>query len=84
MNKEELIKYICNNSNVSRVDAETSINGFVFAIKDAMANGEDVDIDDLGKFKAIEWAKNSPTLPQGVKKKIISFSASSKLLDDVA
>ena len=50
MNKNEIIRYICDNSNLNVEDAATAIDGLVFAIEDALSHGDDVNIDELGKL----------------------------------
>ena len=70
MNKNEIIRYICDNSNLNVEDAATAIDGLVFAIEDALSHGDDVNIDELGKLTR--------------KKNKICFAASKKLLQDVA
>ncbi len=84
MNKDQLIEYMYINYGLSKVEAEIVVNGFTSAFEDIISSGESLDIEGIGKFQVSNLEINSHRLPKTIKRKIVSFSPSDKLLEDVA
>ncbi len=84
MNKDQLIEYMYINYGLSKVEAEIVVNGFTSAFEDIISSGENLDIEGIGKFQVSNLEINSHRLSKTIKRKIVSFSPSDKLLEDVA
>lgn len=55
MNKSELIATLAEESNISMEEAGLVVNTFIDSVKDALANGDRVEIRGFGSFKMKEY-----------------------------
>ncbi len=87
MNKSELIKALAEQSNISTEDATTVITTFVDSMKEAMVEGDRVEIRGFGSFKVKNYegyAGRNPRTGQKVevKSKKLPFFRPGKELKD--
>jgi nucleoid DNA-binding protein len=54
MTKKELIKAVCNRSEISQIDFEHGFNNLIEVVKETIANGEPIFIRGLGILKPIQ------------------------------
>lgn len=64
MNKQDIIKTVAANLEVTQKDAAKYVDAVFATIKDAMAKGESVNIAGFGKFKVVEKAESNRRNPQ--------------------
>lgn len=64
MNKSELIKALAKQSNISLEEAVIVVNTFIDSMKDAMLEGDRVEIRGFGSFKIKEYAGYSGRNPR--------------------
>lgn len=64
MNKKELVAAIADKAEVTKVNAEASLNAIVEAISEELAKGGDVAISGLGKFSVRDRAARTGRNPQ--------------------
>ncbi len=55
MNKSELIATLAEESDISMEEAGLVVNTFIDSVKDALANGDRVEIRGFGSFKMKEY-----------------------------
>lgn len=87
MNKTQLIEAVAAKANIKKKDAEIAINSLVDVIKDALAEGEKVQLTGFGTFDVKERAAHDGVNPftgdavhyEASKKPV--FSASKALKD---
>ena len=65
MVKSDLVKKISDVTEVSRKDAEAVINALSEVITDAMVDGDEVTIPNIGKFKVKEVGERRGTIMMG-------------------
>ena len=51
MTKAEIVNSISNATGLTKVETEAVVNGFISTLKEAMMNGENVEIRGFGTFK---------------------------------
>lgn len=51
MTKAEIVNTISNATGLTKVETETVVKGFITTLKDALMNGENVEIRGFGTFK---------------------------------
>ena len=89
MNKTDLINVVASEANLSKKDAEASVNATLAAIANALKNGDKVQLIGFGTFEVKDVAEREGRNPQtGESIKIPaskkpSFSASKALKDSV-
>ncbi len=64
MNKSELIKALAEQSNIPAEEATVVVNTFIDSMKDAMAEGDRVEIRGFGSFKVKEYEGYSGRNPR--------------------
>ena len=64
MNKQDIIKTVAANLEVTQKDAAKYVDAVFVTIKDAMADGESVNIAGFGKFEVVEKAESKRRNPQ--------------------
>ena len=74
MNKSDLVTSISEKTELSKKDAEKSLNAFVESIEEALAKGEKVQLVGFGSFEVRERAARKGRNPQT--KEEISIPAS--------
>lgn len=77
MNKEELVKQISEEFNLSRIEVSDFINDVFTTIETALRKGKNVNISEFGKFMP-----QRKTL-EGIKQNSVSFSPVKKFSNDV-
>ncbi len=87
MNKSELIKALAEQSNIPSDEATVVVNTFIDSMKDAMAEGDRVEIRGFGSFKVKEYEGYSGRNPRTgakvvVKSKRLPFFRPGKELKD--
>ncbi len=87
MNKSELIKALAEQSNISAEEATIVVNTFVDSMKDAMLQGDRVEIRGFGSFKVKNYEAYSGRNPRTgakveVKSKKLPFFRPGKELKD--
>ncbi len=87
MNKSELIKALSEQSNIPAEEATVVVNTFVDLMKDAMAEGDRVEIRGFGSFKVKNYEGYSGRNPRtgakvAVKSKRLPFFRPGKELKD--
>ena len=88
MNKSELVAAMAEKANVSKKDAEESLNAILDAVKDAMVKGDKVQLVGFGSFEVRTRAARKGKNPQtGAEMKIPACKApvfkAGKALKDV-
>ena len=58
MNKQDIFKTVAANLEVTQKDAAKYVDAVFVTIKDAMADGESVNIAGFGKFEVVEKAES--------------------------
>lgn len=74
MNKSELVEKIAEKADLEKKDAEKAVNAFTEVIKEALKNGEKVQLIGFGNFEVVERAARTGRNPQT--KEIIEIPAS--------
>lgn len=64
MNKQDIIKTVAATLEVTQKDAAKYVDAVFATIKDAMADGESVNIAGFGKFEVVEKAECQRRNPQ--------------------
>ena len=64
MNKQDIFKTVAANLEVTQKDAAKYVDAIFAIIKDAMADGESVNIAGFGKFEVVEKAESKRRNPQ--------------------
>ncbi len=54
MNKSELVSAMSSNSGLTKTDCEKALSAFMSAVKDALANKEDIRLVGFGTFTVTE------------------------------
>lgn len=89
MNKQELIKVMSENADISKTDAAKALDAFEYAIAATLHEGGEVNITDFGKFKANPQPARMMRNPQNGEpvavpaKKRVSFIAGKGLKDTI-
>lgn len=87
MNKTELIDRIAEAAGISKVAAKKALDATTDAIKEALVNGEKVQLIGFGTFSVSERAERegiNPSTKQKIKiaaKKVAKFKAGAELAD---
>jgi len=68
MNKTDLIDYIAENTELTKADSGRALSAFLNAVKEALANGEDVTIIGFGTFTITERKARDGRNPRTGKK----------------
>ena len=90
MNKNELIKGISKESNLSQKEAREALMAFAKLIKESLKKGDNVKISGFGKFEVRERRERMTTNPQTRQKllipatKVTSFKAGKDLKDAIS
>ena len=90
MNKNELIKEISKESNLSQKEAREALTVIAKLIKETLKNGENVKISGFGKFEVRERKERVTTNPQTRQRlvipatKVTSFKAGKELKDAIS
>lgn len=64
INKQDIFKTVAANLEVTQKDAAKYVDAIFAIIKDAMADGESVNIAGFGKFEVVEKAESKRRNPQ--------------------
>ena len=64
MNKQDIIKTVAANLEVTQKDAAKYVDAVFATIKDVMADGESVNIAGFGKFEVVEKKESNRHNPQ--------------------
>lgn len=64
MNKSELITSMAEKSNLSKKDAEKSLNAFMESVEEALVQGDKVQLVGFGSFEVRERAARKGRNPQ--------------------
>ena len=89
MNKSELIKNLAEQSNISLDEATLVVNTFVDCMKNALLEGDRVEIRGFGSFKVKEYgsyAGRNPRTGEEIEipaSKSVSFKVGKALKDEV-
>ena len=89
MNKAELLAAVAQKANITKKDAEKSVNAVLGAIEEALINNEKVQLVGFGTFEVKSRAARSGLNPQTKEKimipasKILGFKAGKALKDAV-
>ena len=87
MNKQELVAAMADKSGLSKVDSEKFVKAFEEAAKEALGNGESIQLIGFGTFSVTERSARTGRNPQTGKeiqiaaKKVVKFKAG-KALDE--
>lgn len=87
MNKQELVAAMAEKSGLSKVDSEKFVKAFEEATKEALGNGESIQLIGFGTFSVTERSARTGRNPQTGKeiqiaaKKVVKFKAG-KALDE--
>ncbi|KZE34161.1 DNA-binding protein [Crenobacter luteus] len=90
MTKQELIKHVAKQAEVTTRQAEAVINSLTAAIRDAVGAGGELQIADLGKFGSVERAAKTGRNPktgetlQIPARRAVRFSPAKRLKDAAA
>jgi len=76
MNKAELVLAVADKAEISKRDAETTVDAVLEVIEDAVAHGEEVKLSGFGIFEKKERAAREGTNPATQEKIQIPASAS--------
>ncbi|HOO75076.1 MAG TPA: HU family DNA-binding protein [Tepiditoga sp.] len=68
MNKKELVNALAEKMNVTKVAAESHLNGLVEVISEVLETGENVKLVGFGTFEVVKRAKRKGINPQTGKK----------------
>jgi len=63
MNKKDLIASVAEINDMSKVDVEKTLNATLEMVKDALVEGEVVDIHGFGKFASVQRAARTGRNP---------------------
>lgn len=89
MNKTDLVKVVAEKAEVSQAQAKVAVEAVVAAVKDALANGEAVQLVGFGTFAVVEKPAREGVNPAtGEKitiaaKKVAKFKPGKELADAV-
>lgn len=64
MNKQDLIKHLALNADVSRRDAEAVLDALATTIREGVADGNDILLPGVGKFSVTTRAARTARNPQ--------------------
>lgn len=64
MNKAELVKSISDKTNVTQKDVESIVNTFMDVVKDALCDGDKVQLVGFGTFEVADRAERTGKNPQ--------------------
>lgn len=64
MNKSELVEKVAEKADLEKKDAEKAVNAFTEVIKEALKNGEKVQLIGFGNFEVVERAARPGRNPQ--------------------
>ncbi len=78
MNKSELVSAIADGAQITKVEAEKSLNGIVDAITDCLAGGDKLTLVGFGTFSVASRAARTGQNPQTGKKIDIPASVTPK------
>ncbi|MFV0589844.1 MAG: HU family DNA-binding protein [Draconibacterium sp.] len=87
MNKQELVSAMAEKSGLTKADADKAVNAFVDTVKDAITQGDSIQLIGFGTFSVSERAARTGRNPQTGKeiqiaaKKVAKFKAG-KALDE--
>ncbi|KAA6233155.1 HU family DNA-binding protein [Chlorobium phaeovibrioides] len=90
MSKAELVEKIAAQSNLTKVDAEKSVNAFINVVTSSLKAGDDVTLVGFGTFTTGDRAERQGRNPQTGKtitipaKKVVKFKPGKALKDEVA
>ncbi len=70
MNKAELIASIAEKADISKKDAEISLNAFISAVEDALVKGEKVQLVGFGTFAVRDRKERKGRNPRDPKQEI--------------
>lgn len=70
MNKQELITAMANKSGMTKKDADKAVNAFVNVVKDALIDGEKVQLMGFGTFEVRERAARKGRNPRNPQEEI--------------
>ncbi len=70
MNKAELIASIAEKADISKKDAEISLNAFINAVEDALVKGEKVQLVGFGTFAVRDRKERKGRNPRDPKQEI--------------
>ena len=89
MNKSELVSYVADKYQTSKVDGEKFVNKFIEVIEDVLAKGDSIDLVGFGSFEVKKIAERETRNPQTGAKLIVKahnrpiFKAGKGLKDKV-
>ncbi|MWV53859.1 HU family DNA-binding protein [Chlorobium phaeovibrioides] len=90
MSKAELVEKIAAQANLTKVDAEKSVNAFINVVTSSLKAGDDVTLVGFGTFTTGDRAERQGRNPQTGKtitipaKKVVKFKPGKALKDEVA
>ena len=64
MRKQDLVRTVAQQANMTDAQATTAVNAVIGAIQDALANGEEVNISGFGAFRVVERAAREGRNPR--------------------
>ncbi|WDV45549.1 HU family DNA-binding protein [Clostridiaceae bacterium M8S5] len=70
MNKSDLITSIAEKSNLTKKDAESALNAFMESVKEALENGDKVQLVGFGTFEVRHRKEREGRNPRDPKQKI--------------
>lgn len=70
MNKQELITAMANKSGMTKKDVDKAVNAFVNVVKDALIDGEKVQLMGFGTFEVRERAARKGRNPRNPQEEI--------------
>jgi len=89
MNKSELVEAMASAANLSKVDAQKALEGFITATATALKAGDRVALVGFGSFSVATRAARTGRNPQTGKelkiaaKKVVKFKAGAELSENV-
>ena len=89
MTKAELIAKIASEAGITKSQAEKAVDGFVFAVSDALATGDKITLVGFGTFSIGERAQREGRNPRTGEKiqipasKVVKFKAGKTLSEKV-
>ncbi|HCD35893.1 MAG TPA: HU family DNA-binding protein [Chlorobium sp.] len=90
MSKAELVEKIAAQANLTKVDAEKSVNAFINVVTSSLKAGDDVTLVGFGTFTTGDRAERQGRNPQTGKtitipaKTVVKFKPGKALKDEVA
>ena len=89
MNKSELVSYLADKYQTTKIDGEQFINKFIEIIEDVLANGDSINLVGFGRFEVKKIAEKDGRNPKTGAKLIVKahnrpiFKAGKGLKDKV-